>query len=139
MEVETAKNNDSLPECTFLKTSFYPLSTDGSPLRPRESAHFFSPCSSSVSLPASEACLSHRRRYTRRGAKSYERVHGAGIEGGGRGPGRGGPRRTKSASIRWTGGGVSSGGWAGWVVHIRWATYNARTLGALEAPQAIPL
>lgn len=51
VEVETAKNNDSLPECTFLKTSFYPLGTDGSPLRPRESAHFFSPCSSSVSLP----------------------------------------------------------------------------------------
>lgn len=24
------------------------------------------------------------------------------------------------------------------MVHIRWATYNARTLGALEAPQAIP-
>lgn len=25
------------------------------------------------------------------------------------------------------------------MVHIRWATYNARTLGALEAPQAMPV
>ena len=29
-------------------------------------------------------------------------------------------------------------GGLGWVVHIRWATYNARTLRALEAPQAMP-
>lgn len=26
----------------------------------------------------------------------------------------------------------------GWVMHIRWTLYNARTLDALEAPQAIP-
>ena len=35
--------------------------------------------------------------------------------------------------------GLVGEGWAGWVVHIRWATYNARTLGTLEAPQAMPV
>lgn len=119
VEVETAKNNDSLPECTFLKTSFYPLGTDGRPpSSSRIRALLFSLFFERLPARASEACLSHRRRYTRRGAKSYERVHGAGIEGGGRGPGRGGPRRTKSASIRWTGGGglAPGGGLGGWCI-----------------------
>jgi len=72
-----------------------------------------------------------------RGAKSYERIHEARIKGGRRARTKG---FTQNKECKYKVDGVDSEkDGDGWMMHIRWTPYNARTLNALEAPQAIPV